>query len=321
MALSNSVVQAAAAYQAYVRQATALAPTFTDGDSVQTELRQGESYEPKSLARDTVAYAAVLALQEPTFVQGVRAFAADPTQRAEIVQKIEQDPSYAASFPGAAAAANLIAARLGSDGNAIAHAGHLIKQSAYTIQHQKWSSEFVKDRDGRLAMAKQLSSVAGTAPSEDDAALMKAAMTGQGLGDAPPPAPGAAAPAPLQTPYTAGVNRGLAIAALAALGAAGDSDQAQIEPLLDENVGQPCLNLAKLNLFQCLAVAKPHYEDVFCLGQHALMDTGECVAREAGVIPANFEPAPPPKPVEEAKGKKSSHHHGKATSHKRRHHA
>jgi hypothetical protein len=320
MALSGAVVQAAAAYQAYVRQATALTPTFADGESIQTSLRRGESYEPKSLARDTVAYAAVLALQEPSFVQGVRAFAADPKQRAEIVQKIEQDPGYAASFPGAAAAANLIAARLGSDGNAIAHAGYAIKQSAYTIQHQKWSTEFVKDRDGRLAMAKQLSSVAGTAPSEDTAALMKAAMTGQGLGDAPPPAPGVAAPAPLQAPYTTGVNRGLAIAALAVLGAAGDADQAQIEPLMDENVGQPCLNLAKLNLFQCLAVAKPHYEDVFCLGQHALMDTGECVAREAGVIPANFEPAPEPKPAVETKGKKSRHH-GKATSHHKRHHA
>jgi hypothetical protein len=327
MALSSSVVQAAAAYQAYVRQATALTPTFADGESIQSSLRQGEAYEPKALARDTVAYAAVLALQEPTFVQGVRAFAADPKQRAEIVQKIEQDPNYAASFPGAAAAANLIAARLGSDGNAIAHAGYAIKQSAYTIQHQKWSSEFVKDREGRLAMAKQLSSTAGTAPNEDSAALMKAAMTGQGLGDAPPPAPGAAAPAPgaaapasLQPPYTAGINRGLAVAALAALGAAGDADQAQIEPLLDENVGQPCLNLAKLNLFQCLAVSKPHYEDVFCLGQHALMDTGECVAREAGVIPANFEPAPEPKPAVETKGKKSRHH-GKATSHHKRHHA
>ena len=114
----------------------------------------------------------------------------------------------------------------------------------------------------------------------------------------------------MQPPYTTGVNRSLAIAALAALGAAGDADEAQIEPLMDENVGAPCLNLAKLNLFQCLAVAKPHYEDVFCLGQHALMDTGECVSKTAGVVPANFTPTPEPKPVEEEKP--SSHgRHGK----------
>ena len=85
----------------------------------------------------------------------------------------------------------------------IAKAGYAIKESAYTIQHQKWSTEFVKDRDGRLAMAKQISSVAGTAPSEDGQALMQAAVTGQGLGVTAPAA------APVQPPYTTGVNRGL----------------------------------------------------------------------------------------------------------------
>jgi hypothetical protein len=314
IALSNSVAQAAAAYEAYVKQASALTPTFTDGESIQASLRQGEAYEPKSLARDTVAYAAVVALQEPTFVQGVRTYAVDPAQRADIVSKIEADPAYAASFPGAQAAASLIAAKLGADGDAIAKAGYAIKESAYTIQHQKWSSEFVKDRDGRLAMAKQISSVAGTAPAEDGQALMQAALSGQGLGVTAPAAPATPATPPVQPPYTTGVNRGLAIAALAALGAAGDADEAQIEPLMDENVGAPCLSLAKLNLFQCLAVAKPHYEDVFCLGQHALMDTGECVSKTAGAIPANFTPTPEPKPAEAEKP--SSHgRHGKHAAH------
>jgi len=171
----------------------------------------------------------------------------------------------------------------------------------------------VKDREGRLAMAKQISSVAGTAPTENGQALMQAAVTGQGLGVAAPAAP------PVQPPYTTGVNRGLAIAALAALGAAGDANEAQIEPLMDENVGAPCLNLAKLNLFQCLAVSKPHYEDVFCLGQHALMDTGECVSRTAGVVPANYQPAPPPKPAEAEKPSKHGRHGKHGASHSTHH--
>jgi hypothetical protein len=70
------------------------------------------------------------------------------------------------------------------------------------------------------------------------------------------------------------VVRGLAIAALAALGEAGDANSNQIMGLMSEpNVGR-CMNMSKLNLYQCLAVARPHYEDVFCLGQHAMMDTG-----------------------------------------------
>jgi hypothetical protein len=48
--------------------------------------------------------------------------------------------------------------------------------------------------------------------------------------------------------------------------------------------------MAKLNLYQCLAVARPHYEDVFCLGQHALEETGHCLMRQAGV-PEPVDPA------------------------------
>jgi hypothetical protein len=32
-------------------------------------------------------------------------------------------------------------------------------------------------------------------------------------------------------------------------------------------------------------VAKPHYEDVFCLGQHVLVDTGQCLMKFVGVTP------------------------------------
>ncbi len=42
--------------------------------------------------------------------------------------------------------------------------------------------------------------------------------------------------------------------------------------------------MSKLNLYQCLAVSKPHYEDVFCLGQHALMDTGRCMVKGVGAV-------------------------------------
>lgn len=48
--------------------------------------------------------------------------------------------------------------------------------------------------------------------------------------------------------------------------------------------------MAKLNLYQCLAVSKPHYEDIFCLGQHILIDTGACVIKAAG---ATVPPEPP----------------------------
>jgi hypothetical protein len=41
-------------------------------------------------------------------------------------------------------------------------------------------------------------------------------------------------------------------------------------------------------------VSKPHYEDIFCLGQHAMIDTGQCMAKAAASPnPAYVEPPAP----------------------------
>jgi hypothetical protein len=42
-----------------------------------------------------------------------------------------------------------------------------------------------------------------------------------------------------------------------------------------------CLRIAKLNYHQCLASAGPQYEDIYCLGQHAMIDPGQCVVEAA----------------------------------------
>jgi hypothetical protein len=83
-------------------------------------------------------------------------------------------------------------------------------------------------------------------------------------------------------PYTPVVSRALAVAALAALGEAGEEHDAQLDALLNETSGGFCLNMSKLNLYQCLAVARPWYEDAFCLGQHVLIDTSQCIVKDAG---------------------------------------
>jgi hypothetical protein len=91
------------------------------------------------------------------------------------------------------------------------------------------------------------------------------------------------------------VMRSLAVAALAALGYADDASLEQVMPIMAEPTSAQCLNMSKLNLYQCLAVAKPHYEDVFCLGQHVLMDTGSCLMKGVGVA----EPVPVAAPLPE----------------------
>jgi hypothetical protein len=279
VALSPKLVALASAYTFYMTRTSGIRPDFADGEGVARSLKIGEAYEPTQLVRGAMAYAAVVALQDKAFVDGVRTYAVDPTQRRQVAYEILKDPAYAVGLPGSAGAAGLIQAALGAQGQQLYDQGKAVKQAAYDIQHQPWSKTEVVARDARLADAKMLSQAMMTGDVSETARLQQATIGAASLGlTATPSAP----------PYTPTVIRGLAIAALAALGEAGDANVEQVLGLMAEpNVGT-CMNMSKLNLFQCLAVARPHYEDVFCLGQHAMMDTGRCMIRAAG-LPEPFE--------------------------------
>jgi len=286
VSLSPRVVEQASAYRVYVDRAAQISPAFTDGASIAQSLRTGESYEPQQLLRGAIAYGAVVALQDPAFRAGVRTYVADADQRRTIAYEIMKDPAYALGISGAASAAGLVTQALGDDGRKLLEDGRAVKQAAYDVQHQAWSKGDVVGREGRLALAKQLSAT----PIAGDSALtakLQSAVNGS--------APLTLSAASASPPYTPMVVRSLAVAALAALGYADDASLEQVMPIMAEPTSAQCLNMSKLNLFQCLAVAKPHYEDVFCLGQHVLMDTGSCLMKGVGVA----EPAPPPPPVPE----------------------
>lgn len=281
VALNGSVAEAAAIYLAYMQDTATISATFEDGASVRGSLLRASSYEPAQLSRGLVAYAAVVALQSPEFVNGVRAMAADPAARDQILRQLVADPAYAVQLPGAPHAAGLIAAQIQGHGQGVFAAGSAVKQTAYDIQRQRWSAQHVTDRDARLEQVRVL----GVTPLNPDytssAALQQAAVSGQGL----------ALPAAEATPpYTQAVVRGLALAAVAALGQAGEDNRIITDAFLNEPVSADCLNFTRLMILQCLAASRPHYEEIFCLGQHLMMDTAQCVIDSAG--PVSMLPPP-----------------------------
>jgi hypothetical protein len=280
IALSPKLVELASAYRFYMIRATAITPDFADGEGVAKSLREGASYEPGQLVRGAIAYAAVAALQDKTFVDGVRELGKVPATRQQVAYELLKSPRYVLSLPGVDSAAALAVAGLGGQAQALYNEGKAVKQSAYDLQRQAWSKEDVVGRDARLAGAKTLSSSAMVGDAGETAQLTQAAAGAPVLG---------LSPYPSAQPYTPTVIRGLAIAALAALGEAGDEQLETILGLMDEpNIGG-CMRSSKLNLYQCLAVARPNYEDIFCLGQHAMMDTGRCLIRASG-LPEPYEP-------------------------------
>ncbi|HEX4199495.1 MAG TPA: hypothetical protein VHZ26_18815 [Caulobacteraceae bacterium] len=294
--LSPAVIGAAAAYEDYMARASLVDPNFKNGDDVAEALKLGASDDPQVLLRGEIAYAAIAALQDPAYVANVRAYSENEAGRRQLAGLIEQDPRYVLGLAGADTAAGLAIAALMEQGRKLSAGGAAVTQAAYDVQHQAWSKEFVPNRDQRLAEAKSANASTFTGRADEIAHLQRAAA---GFDPLPLNAPAATAP------YPPVVIRGLAVAALALLGEAGDENVTLVQPLLTDPTSANCLNMAKLNLYQCLAVAKPYYEDIFCLGQHAMSDTGECVMIDAGApvppAPSTLLPPAPPEPAAPAR--------------------
>jgi hypothetical protein len=266
--MSRQLVADASAFETFMSKASAIQPGFPNGKAVAEAVKVGASHDFRQLESGMIAYAAMAALQEPTFTAGVERAARDEG-RENLARRLTDQPEAALYLPAAERAGARAAAALATRGQPLADDGRRVKQAAYDVQHQSWSKAKVADAAGRLARAKQLSAVSFS-PTGDDKARLYHAVSAR-------PANGA------DGPPTAVLARALAVAALAVLDEAGDDNAQNLQPLLTETRSASCLKMAKLNLFQCLAVAGPHYEDVFCLGQHAMIDPGQCVNEAAGL--------------------------------------
>jgi len=234
----------------YVRRASAIDPRFHGPDDVSQALATGADYTPRTLAAGVVALGADAAAQEPKLRAGLRRVAADPRAREALARRIEASPEAALDLPGGAAAAARARAAIRREAAALTVAGSKVRAAAYDVQASAWSRAPVQEPQARLQRIKSVSAV--------------------GAPDRSPPPPRAivaAGPA---------VTRAVAVAALRELG------RRPSPALMEEPRSAQCLRLAKLNLFQCLASAGPNYEDIYCLGRHALAETGQCVASSAG---------------------------------------
>ena len=275
VSLNQDVAQAASIYVAFMREVGTIQAGFPTAEAIQAALRKGASYEPAQLSRGLIAYGSILALQSPEFVNGVRTYAADPDQRRTVVNRIIADPAYAATLPGADAAAGLIAATIGVDSAAMFAIAEAVEGDAYTIQERndprrRWAVTHIPNRENRLESTKTLSAVRMLPSAEESARLLAAAHNGTGLN---------ASGGRLSPPFTPAMVNSLAIAALAALGAGGDEYRANTEALTVESNSEFCLNMSKLMLFQCLAASRPSYEDMFCVGRHVARDLSQCTSQ------------------------------------------
>jgi hypothetical protein len=254
----------AAAFESFMRKAGAIDPAFSGPAAVGQALQTGAGYDPKQLEAGMVAFAAVAALQDPAFVAGVRRQGRDAKAGRELERQLAARPDTALALPGADAAASRARAALFRQGAGLAEGGQKVKAASYTLQRQAWAKTKVSDAPGRLIRVKAVAKAVYRPTGDDQARLYRSVAETGARG-------GAASPV---------VARGVALAALTALG-----DGKAGAALLAEPKSGMCVRVAKLNFHQCLASAGPYYEDIYCLGQHAMIEPAQCVAAAAGAPP------------------------------------
>ena len=272
VAFPRRSAEAASAFDGYMHAVAAIDAGFKSGQGVAAALRRASAYDARQLEEGMIAYGAMAAMQSPRFVYGVMDIAQDAQGRRALIEALVADPSSAARLPGAGEASALASGAILREARPVVENGRALKQAAYDVQHQGWSIAKATDQTGRLAQAKAASQIRATAHEGDMARLLTQVSTlGAEAGRDP------AAPSPV-------IVHGLALAALAILDGTQGADEGRLDQVVSEKDSADCLKMAKLNLFQCLSVAGPEYEDVFCLGQHAVLDTGQCIA--GGAAPA-----------------------------------
>ncbi len=272
VAFPREAAEAAAAFDGYMHRAGRIDAALASGGQVRAALETASAYDAHQLEEGMIAYGAIAALQSPRFVYAVMDAAANDGARRELIDQVLSNPGSATQIPGAADAAVLASAAIAQEARPVVASGRALKQAAYDVQHSSWSTAKATDPEGRLARAKAASAARIVAHDGDVARLLTQ------VSSATPGDSGRG------SPFTEVSERSVALAALAILDGAGGDNAPRLGRIVSEDISAQCLKMAKLNLFQCLSVAGPEYEDVFCLGQHAVLDTGQCVAAAASPV-------------------------------------
>ena len=275
VALARRVVESAQAFADYMQRASTLRADYVDAAGVSRALRTGGVYEAGQLQEGAIAYVALAALQDRDFVQAVGQLGQEAAARPALALQLSADPRLVLRTPSANQAAARAAAALGRLGGALQDSGAAVKQSAYDIQRSAWSRVSVIAPEATLTEMKARSTLRQALGADGGQAMLTSLVQFRRPADEG----GSGRLTPV-------VAQGLTLAALAVLGEAGEEHADRVAALLTEASSAQCLKMARLNLYQCLSVAGPNYEDVFCLGQHGMMETARCVADASGWSPA-----------------------------------
>lgn len=308
---SSPLVQSAAAYALYREDVFGIeAAGFRSAKDLDSAFEKIASHTPDKLARAWTAYAALIAAQSPSFVDGVRQ-AAEHYSRDAVIQGLVNDATYAARLNVANPAATedakrMVLASIDKDAARIRAAGENVRMAGYTLQDFSWAKSkpasdakriaLMTNAEGKPRLASPVILEEIAAPGVLDKTVAPdlrnqlAAAFRRAFGNEPEFGLAVSAPAgpslslelrPAEAKSLA-LDQALTLAALDALNAAGDSNLGAVSQLLRAAEPEQCLVDVRLWMHGCVAAVNFRYEDPFCIARHGMTDVSGCMSKIAG---------------------------------------
>ncbi len=257
---------------------------LTGVSTMEMVIKNSTPMDISRISQGYVAYMGLIAAQDAEFVAAVREMARTHGPAA-VGRRLALHPDAVYQFNGARTAAARVTQALNRVDQSYEAIGKKFTSEAYSLQSQRWAKN--RARVGsRTATLKAVSAKAAPvqhtylqslqyystpSPKFDTEAAQRnqgALLSLTNMQDLLSTAPTQAATAK-QTPL---VTTALTLAAYKSLNMAPHPDMVK-NPRLNQ-----CLDMARLQLFQCFSAVHYRYEEPFCLGRHAYNDVGDCLS-------------------------------------------
>lgn len=295
--VDDVIAKSAAVYATYQSDVTdvRLHPLSSAGD-IEDSLTSLGGHNSQQLSNGFIAYSALVASQNPEFRAAVRDIEGF-YGRDSLMLGMRNDVRYARTLGGGNAAVTSSLAAIEADAERLRGAGAYVKEQAYSLQAVGWAKATIRNSDALIEQI-QASASAGMPVREDlqlafassdiNTVLAQAGQSGApSLWENVNSAASAVRFPSLDMVYSGRSARIRAgkepiadkIATLAAYRVLGtDAAPAQeVRTAMRETSTRNCINMAQLNLQQCVAAAHNQFEVPFCIGEHALTDVGDCI--------------------------------------------
>ncbi len=294
----DAISESAAVYATYQSEVTDVKtkPLGSAGD-IDNALNSLGGHNPDQLSQGWISYSALIASQDAEYRAAVRDIA-DFYGRDAMMTGLANDVRYARTLSGGDNAVSAALAATEADSRRLTSAAAFVKEQAYSLQASGWAKAKIGNSGAKATTLDKIQKAGIPASQPLVNAFSAADIDGVLVQAGVPGAPslwdnvsGAASAVRFPVAVTSGLklNRKRVkygkepiadqIATLAAFRVMGSeaATPAQMSSAMSERETRGCMNMANLNLQQCVAAANQQYEVPFCIGEHALADVGKCI--------------------------------------------